>query len=163
MKSYSDAVADINPTAVESSASAGQALVELANTLPNTGGLVSFFTGGTDLAAFGDDLTAFGGSGRLCGGHQGRETGSGDGLGQCCKRLSNLATGLPDSSLFDQWFGGDQTLASFGADISKFGSSMKDYYNEVSGIDIGKLSDVITQVWDLIDLAEGSMASIPTA
>lgn len=42
MKSYSDAVADINPTAVESSASAGQALVELANTLPNTGGLLSF-------------------------------------------------------------------------------------------------------------------------
>ena len=69
--------------------------------------------------------------------------------------LSNLATGLPDSSLFDQWFGGDQTLASFGADISKFGASMKDYYNEISGIDLGKLSDVITQVWDLIELAEG--------
>ena len=156
MKSYSDAVADINPTAVESSASAGQALVELANTLPNTGGLVSFFTGGTDLAAFGDDLTAFGAD--LAAYAEAIKDVKPEAVtasANAASALSNLATGLPDSSLFDQWFGGDQTLASFGADISKFGSSMKDYYNEVSGIDIGKLSDVITQVWDLIDLAEG--------
>ena len=156
MKSYSDAVADINPTAVESSASAGQALVELANTLPNTGGLVSFFTGGTDLAAFGDDLTAFGAD--LAAYAEAIKDVKPEAVtasANAASALSNLATGLPDSSLFDQWFGGDQTLASFGADISKFGSSMKDYYNEVSGIDIGKLSDVITQVWDLVDLAEG--------
>lgn len=36
MKSYGDAVADIRPEAVESSASAGMALVELAKALPNT-------------------------------------------------------------------------------------------------------------------------------
>lgn len=156
MKSYSDAVADINPTAVESSASAGQALVELANTLPNTGGLLSFFTGGTDLAAFGDDLTAFGAD--LAAYAEAIKDVKPEAVtasANAASALSNLATGLPDSSLFDQWFGGDQTLASFGADISKFGASMKDYYNEISGIDLGKLSDVITQVWDLIELAEG--------
>ena len=156
MKSYSDAVADINPTAVESSASAGQALVELANTLPNTGGLLSFFTGGTDLTAFGDDLTAFGAD--LAAYAEAIKDVKPEAVtasANAASALSNLATGLPDSSLFDQWFGGDQTLASFGADISKFGASMKDYYNEISGIDLGKLSDVITQVWDLIELAEG--------
>lgn len=156
MKSYSDAVADINPTAVESSASAGQALVELANTLPNTGGLVSFFTGGTDLTAFGDDLTAFGAD--LAAYAEAIKDVKPEAVtasANAASALSNLATGLPDSSLFDQWFGGDQTLASFGADISKFGASMKDYYNEISGIDLGKLSDVITQVWDLIELVEG--------
>ena len=156
MKFYSDAVADINPTAVESSASAGQALVELANTLPNTGGLLSFFTGGTDLTAFGDDLTAFGAD--LAAYAETIKDVKPEAVtasANAASALSNLATGLPDSSLFDQWFGGDQTLASFGADISKFGASMKDYYNEISGIDLGKLSDVITQVWDLIELAEG--------
>lgn len=156
MKSYSDAVADINPTAVESSASAGQALVELANTLPNTGGLLSFFTGGTDLTAFGDDLTAFGADlAAFAEAIKDVKPEAVTASANAASVLSNLATGLPDSSLFDQWFGGDQTLASFGADISKFGASMKDYYNEISGIDLGKLSDVITQVWDLIKLAEG--------
>lgn len=156
MKSYSDAVADINPTAVETSASAGQALVELANTLPNTGGLLSFFTGGTDLTAFGDDLTAFGADlAAYAAAIKDVKPEAVTASANAASALSNLATGLPDSSLFDQWFGGDQTLASFGADISKFGASMKDYYNEISGIDLGKLSDVITQVWDLIELAEG--------
>lgn len=156
MKSYGDAVADINPTAVKSSASAGQALVELANTLPNTGGLLSFFTGGTDLTAFGDDLTAFGADlAAYAAAIKDVKPEAVTASANAASALSNLATGLPDSSLFDQWFSGDQTLASFGADISKFGASMKDYYNEISGIDIGKLSDVITQVWDLIKLAEG--------
>lgn len=156
MKSYSDAVADINPTAVETSASAGQALVELANTLPNTGGLLSFFTGGTDLTAFGDDLTSFGADlAAYAAAIKDVKPEAVTASANAASALSNLATDLPDSSLFDQWFGGDQTLASFGADISKFGASMKDYYNEISGIDLGKLSDVITQVWDLIELAEG--------
>ena len=70
--------------------------------------------------------------------------------------LSNLASGLPDSSLFDKWFGGDQTLASFGGDISKFGAAMKDYYGQISGIDTGQMADVVAQVWSLLELAEGA-------
>ena len=42
--------------AVTNSATAGKAVVELANTLPNTGGLVSWFTGDNDIAAFGTSL-----------------------------------------------------------------------------------------------------------
>lgn len=156
MKAYSDSVTGMDSEAVTASATAAKALVELANTLPNTGGLLSFFTGGTDLAAFGDDLTAFGAD--LAAYAEAIKDVKPEAVtasANAASALSNLATGLPDSSLFDQWFGGDQTLASFGADISKFGASMKDYYNEISGIDLGKLSDVITQVWDLIELAEG--------
>ena len=32
---------------------------------------------------------------------------------------------------------------------------MQDYYNEISGIDIGQMSSVVAQVWDLLALAEG--------
>ena len=69
--------------------------------------------------------------------------------------LSNLAAGLPDSSLFDQWFGGDQTLESFGEDIAAFGEDMGYYYSQISNADPNKLSGVITQVWALVDLAKG--------
>ena len=156
MKNYSKLVSGLDSDAVANSAIAGKTLVELANTLPNTGGLLSFFTGGTDLTAFGDDLTAFGADlAAYAAAIKDVKPEAVTASANAASALSNLATGLPDSSLFDQWFGGDQTLASFGADISKFGASMKDYYNEISGIDLGKLSDVITQVWDLIKLAEG--------
>ena len=48
------------PGAVTNSATAGQALVELANTLPKCGGLAEVFTGSNSLAAFGDDIIQFG-------------------------------------------------------------------------------------------------------
>ena len=60
MKDYSLAVKGIDTGAINNSASAGKALVELANTLPNCGGLVSFFTGDNSIADFGDQLVAFG-------------------------------------------------------------------------------------------------------
>ena len=157
MKSYGDAVADIRPEAVESSASAGMALVELAKALPNTGGLLSFFTGGTDLAAFGDDLTLFGAD--LSAYAEAISNVKADAVtasANAAEALSNLASGLPDSSLFDKWFGGDQTLASFGGDISKFGAAMKGYYGQISGIDTGRMADVVAQVWSLLELAEGA-------
>ena len=158
MKSYGDAVADIRPEAVESSASAGMALVELAKALPNTGGLLSFFTGGTDLASFGDDLTLFGAD--LSAYAEAISNVKADVVtasANAAEALSNLASGLPDSSLFDKWFGGDQTLASFGGDISKFGAAMKDYYGQISGIDTGRMADVVAQVWSLLELAEGAV------
>lgn len=37
-----------------------QALLELANTVPNTGGVVSWFTGDNDLETFGEQLVPFG-------------------------------------------------------------------------------------------------------
>ena len=60
MKSYSEAVEGMSVDAVTNSATAGKSLVELANTLPNTGGVVSWFTGDNDIGAFGESLVIFG-------------------------------------------------------------------------------------------------------
>ena len=49
MKDYADAISGMDVEAVVNSATAGKAIVELANTLPNTGGLVSWFTGDNDI------------------------------------------------------------------------------------------------------------------
>lgn len=32
---------------------------------------------------------------------------------------------------------------------------MKDYYGQISGIDTGRMADVVAQVWSLLELAEG--------
>ena len=60
MKAYSEAIMGMDSAAITNSATAGKALVELANTIPNTGGLVSWFTGDNDLGSLGDSLVQFG-------------------------------------------------------------------------------------------------------
>ncbi len=57
---YAQDVANVQPTVVTASANAAKALSELANNLPNTGGLVSWFTGDNDIGAFGQSLEKFG-------------------------------------------------------------------------------------------------------
>lgn len=60
LKSYSTSVSGLDPNIVTNSANAAKALSELANNLPNSGGLVSWFTGDNDLASFGVNLASFG-------------------------------------------------------------------------------------------------------
>lgn len=156
MSSYGAAVAGIDAGAVMNSTTAGQALVELANTLPKCGGLVEVFTGGNSLAAFGDDIVQFGKDlSAYANAIKDVKPEIVTASANAAQALSNLATGLPDSSLFDKWFGGDQTLASFGKDIASFGADMGNYYSKVASIDLTKLAGVITQVWSLVDLAKG--------
>lgn len=62
LSSYAASVKNLDPGVVQASANAASAMSELANKLPNTGGLVAFFTGDNDIAAFGRSLSAFGNS-----------------------------------------------------------------------------------------------------
>ena len=156
MSSYGAAVAGIDAGAVTNSATAGQALVELAKTLPKCGGLAEVFTGSNSLAAFGDDIIQFGEDlSAYANAIKDVKPEIVTASANAAQALSNLATGLPDSSLFDKWFGGDQTLASFGKDIASFGTDMGNYYSKVASIDLTKLSGVVAQVWSLVDLAKG--------
>lgn len=61
LKAYSNSIDGINPDAVSASATAGQALADLANNLPKDGGFFSVFDGKTmDMDTFGNNLVSFG-------------------------------------------------------------------------------------------------------
>lgn len=123
MKSYSDAIAGIDVEAVTNSATAGKAVVELANTLPNTGGLVSWFTGDNDIAAFGTSLVSFGKSFAQYSDYMK------DVDANIVTTTTNAATSIVElqKSLPKEggWFSDDMTLASFGSDMASFGSHYK--------------------------------------
>lgn len=61
MKEYANSVKGIDGEAVVNSANAAKALGEMAAGLPNSGGLVSWFTGDNDLGTFGKNLVKLGG------------------------------------------------------------------------------------------------------
>lgn len=156
LMAYSEAVKGLDANTVANSATAGKALVELANTIPNCGGLVSFFTGDNNIATFGNDIVSFGKDlAAYADAIKDVNPNAVSASANAASALSNLAAGLPNRSLFDQWFGGDQTLSDFGDDIADFGEDMGDYYSSISSADPAKLSGVITQVWALVELAEG--------
>lgn len=155
LSSFSKSVSGVNASAVSNSATAGKALVNLANTVPKCGGLVGFFTGNRNMAEFGDNLVLFGADlADYANAVRNVNPDTVTASANAASALSSLADGLPDSSVFDKWFGGDQTLASFGKEVAKFGEEMGRFYSHISGADPAKLSGVITQVQSLADLAK---------
>ncbi|MDQ9838654.1 hypothetical protein RFY10_00030, partial [Acinetobacter baumannii] len=60
MKQFSNEIAGIDGEVISNAAIAGKTLAEMAATLPNTGGVVGFFTGENDMDAFGEQLVPFG-------------------------------------------------------------------------------------------------------
>ncbi len=146
---YANAVGGLTEDSIskiQTSATAGMALVDMAKALPGTGGILQEFVGEKDLGSFAVQLAAFGGALSL---YASSVSGiSSDDMGKITtsasagKALIDMAKSLPNAGGILQDFFGEQDLGSFAAQLSEFGGALASYANSVSGIDestIGKI------------------------
>lgn len=163
MKAFGDAVRGLEADAIVNSATAGKALVELADTVPNTGGVVAFFTGNNDVDTFGEKLVPFGEAMKAYSeAIMGMDSAAITNSATAGKALVELANTIPNTGGLVSWFTGDNDLGSFGDRLVQFGSGIKSYSDSISGIDTGIMSSVITQVNRLVEMAKG-MAELDTS
>lgn len=163
MKAFGDAVRGLEADAIVNSATAGKALVELADTVPNTGGVVAFFTGNNDVDTFGEKLVPFGEAMKAYSeAIMGMDSAAITNSATAGKALVELANTIPNTGGLVSWFTGDNDLGSFGDSLVQFGSGIKSYSDSISGIDTGIMSSVITQVNRLVEIAKG-MAELDTS
>lgn len=163
MKAFGDAVRGLEADAIVNSATAGKALVELADTVPNTGDVVAFFTGNNDVNTFGEKLVPFGEAMKAYSeAIMGMDSAAVTNSATAGKALVELANTIPNTGGLVSWFTGDNDLGSFGDSLVQFGSGIKSYSDSISGIDTGIMSSVITQVNRLVEMAKG-MAELDTS
>ena len=163
MKAFGDAVRGLEADAIVNSATAGKALVELADTVPNTGGVVAFFTGNNDVDTFGEKLVPFGEAMKAYSeAIMGMDSAAITNSATAGKALVELANTIPNTGGLVSWFTSDNDLGSFGDSLVQFGSGIKSYSDSISGIDTGIMSSVITQVNRLVEMAKG-MAELDTS
>ena len=156
LKEYADSVVGLDSGVVANSANAAKALAEMAGNLPNQGGAVSWFTGDNTLSIFGTELSEFG---PLLKAYADSITGLDASVvtnsANAAKALAELSNNLPNSGGIVSWFTGDNNIASFGEQLVSFGQSFAAYYNSVSGVNAAKLSGVVVEFRNLVDLANG--------
>ena len=163
MKAFGDAVRGLEADAIVNSATAGKALVELADTVPNTGGVVAFFTGNNDVDTFGEKLVPFGEAMKAYSeAIMGMDSAAITNSATAGKALVELANTIPNTGGLVSWFTGDNDLGCFGDSLVQFGSGIKSYSDSISEIDTGIMSSVITQVNRLVEMAKG-MAELDTS
>ena len=138
---------EFNATAVEKSATAAMALAQLADAIPNSGGLLGMFTGNNDLGKFGENLKSFGDS------LYNYSTSVSD-LNyaavlvsvMAAQLLVTLANSLENNKL------GDETLSSFGYKLIDLGLGLATYYGYISSIDAETMQNMTDQLIQLRDL-----------
>lgn len=140
LKDYSDIAEGIKPDVIIASASAGKAITELVNSLPQTGGIAQWFTGENDLGHFAYQLIPFGEAMKS---YSDSVTDiKPDAIiasATAAKALSELINGLPPvDGVVQLWFG-QQSLRTTFDGLSDFGKSMKEYSDAVTGINPGAI------------------------
>lgn len=117
-----------SPEAVVAAANAGKALAELQTTLPNTGGVVQFFTGHKgDFSSFSEGLVPFGEAMRDF-----SKTVSGNidaeavtAAANAGKVMAEMQATLPtDGGIFSVFAGKPEDMKSFGSDLETFGNAI---------------------------------------
>ena len=136
MSKFSNVVKDVDPVAVEAAANAGKMLAELATSLPNSGGVVSFFTGDNDLSSFGEQLVPFGKAmAEFSNVVKNVDPAAVEAAANAGKMMSELAKTIPNSGGVLGFFAGENDLSSFGEQLVPFGKAMAEFSNVVQGVD----------------------------
>jgi hypothetical protein len=154
LKNYSIAVTGIVLEPILTSVEAGKALAEMADVIPNLGGVASWFCGDNDLATFGTQIVAFGNALKN---YSIAVTGLViDPITQSVeagKSLAGLAESIPNMGGMVTWFTGDNDFITFGQQIVAFGSALVSYSTAVAGLNVEAITTSITAATEMSKLA----------
>lgn len=160
MKEYSEAVVGIDAEAITGSAKAAKALAKMADEIPNSGGLISIISGENNIDTFGKKMVPFGKSLKeystaVIGIDAEAITNS----AKAAKAVVKMANEIPNSGGFMELLAGDNSLATFGAQMVPFGRSLSNYSVAVSGINVEAINSSVSGAKSLVKLIN-SMSGI---
>ena len=161
IKAYSVAISGIDTAAIQASATAGQALSELANSLPKEGGLAqAIFGENTDLASFGNQLVLFAlGLKNYATNVAGLDTAAIQNSIPAAQALTELAQSvsqIKENGFFDIFSGGNTNLSTFGTQLASFGGALKGYADKVTGLDFASITSANNAVGVIVNMIKNN-------
>ena len=151
---YSNTVVDLKVEPIARSVDAAKSLSELAENLPNSGGVVGAWFGENDMDTFGTQLESFGTS--ITNYSKSVENLKTEPIAasvEAAKGLSALAASLPNFGGLVSCFTGDNDMKKFGAQLEAFGTSMLNYSNSVSTLETEPIAASVTAAKSLAELS----------
>ena len=155
MSLFAESVKDIDTSGAEKAATAANMMVELSKEIPNTGGVLSVFTGDNDIFSFGIKLSGFGLA-----------------LSSFCKHVKDLDTDGVEKAKYATeimialskdipnqgggvlgWIAGDDNFTTFGDNLESFGWSLRNFYVAIKDIDSESLSTMSLVASNFVTIA----------
>jgi len=165
VKAFGDEIEGMDINAASNAANIGKTLVELSKNLPTENStLLGWFNGKVNISTFGTDIVSFGTSiKKFADVVSGINVEDINNATAAAKALVDLSENLPtsDSSVVG-WFNGKTDFSEFGEQIVSFGTSMKSFATDISGIDTSKVESTmsIAKFISELNLSENDNLSI---
>ena len=165
LKGFSDSIDGIVPENITAAASAAKALAEMASEIPNSGGMVSWFTGDNSIASFGFKLPLLGrGLKGFSDALEGTNPENMASAASAAKTLAEMTSIIPNEGGMVSWFTGDNSVANFGEQLPALGTGLKGFSDSVNGIIPENITAAASAAKSLVEMAsyvpnEGGMVS----
>lgn len=166
MKEYAKAVDGIKPEMVEGSVQAAQMIADLANKLPNSGGVLADLIGDNSLKDFAAALPAFGVNMKLYAKSvDGITPEMVEGSVQAAQMIVDICNKLPHTGGAIAQLLGDNKLTDFAASLAPFADGMVDYSTKMANFQMGVVEKSAAAVSMIVDFADripnsGGLASL---
>ena len=155
--SFGTAVGDsgINVEAVKNAAEAGKAIVDMASGIPNSGGLVSFFTGDNDLQDFSNKLFWFGLAIKSFAIQvTGLNTDAVEAAAAAGQIMVNLSKEIPNQGGLLGKIMGENNLAAWAIQLPLFGGAMVLFANSVADLKTDAIEKAATAASMMVELSK---------
>ena len=135
LKGFSDAIVGIVPENLIAASNAAKALAEMTATIPNEGGVASWFAGENSVSKFAGDLISLGGGLK----------GFSDAIvgvvpenliaaANAARALAEMTSIIPNEGGVVSWFAGENSVSKFGFDLIALGQGLKGFSDAIVGI-----------------------------
>lgn len=160
---FSTASANIVAENVDKGVQAATALANMAQNIPNSGGLIGLFAGENDFATFGTGLADFGSAltdfSTNCANVVPENVDKGV---RAATSLAKMAQAIPDSGGIFSWFTGDNDLSGFGNQLGSLGSAISTFSSSVANVDAAACDAAVSTAKKLVSLVK-SMSGIDSS
>ena len=146
---------------IQVAADAGKILSDMADNIPNSGGLLGFFVGENDIGTWGDNLESFGkGISKFYNSAQGITSEGMKSAVDACSEIFALDELIPadTSSLFEKIFGLTD-MDVFGSNLQKIGISLQTFNSYATGLDSAAMDSAMATLQSLSDLDLSNVGS----
>lgn len=155
LKSFGESMADVNISAIQKSSQAIKALVDISNSLSDTGGLQSIVNGDKSLSSLGTQLVPFGKAMKqYADSVNGLNTESILTSAKAAKAMVEVANAVSNTGGIMQAFEGEKSLEKLGADMIPFGKAMMQYATSVEGLNAESITSSAKGAKAMVEVAD---------
>ena len=135
LSGFSEALVGVNPETIVAATQAGKTLVEMTQSIPNEGGVVSWFAGENSISKFANELISLGvGLKGFSDATIGVNPEVVIAAANAAKTLADMTASIPNEGGMVAWFVGENSVSKFAGELPLLGAGLKGFSDAVNGI-----------------------------